>query len=499
MIAGLRPVDAGRAIDQRPLGGYQRWLVFLTALTIVFDGIDNQLLGVTIPSIMADWHVPRSAFAPIVALGYLGMMIGGAVAGLAGDRFGRRSALLGCMVIFGGATLAVSTAGSVGALATLRLVAGIGLGGAMPNAAALAAEFVPVARRAIAVTLTIVCVPLGATLAGLIAIPALPAFGWRALFVLGGVVPIVAALVLFWLLPESPRYLAGRPERWEELRRLLRRMGHPVEADATFHSETGPEEQQQTRAPLATILEPGYRRDSLALWAAFFSCLLSVYMVFSWLPTILTSAGLGASVASSGITLFNLGGVAGAVGGGFLIGRFGSRPTMLTITGLAIVGAIVLSLMSITSQTSVTRDPRDARLHRRDDQRRANDDVRAGRACLPHRDARDRCRRGSVDRTRRRDPERLCGPLGARLSRQHIVLRLDGCRAVRDVRRAGVGAAARGAGGVGELSASAASSHALSALASLALASCDVRSTERRARPEPTEPDPCHILLRCPP
>ena len=256
MIAGLRPVDAGRAIDQGPWGGYQRWLVFLTALTIVFDGIDNQLLGVTIPSIMADWHVPRSAFAPIVALGYLGMMIGGAVAGLAGDRFGRRSALLVCMVIFGGATLAVSTAGSVGALATLRLVAGIGLGGAMPNAAALAAEFVPVARRALAVTLTIVCVPLGATLAGLIAIPALPAFGWRALFVLGGVVPIVAALVLFWLLPESPRYLAGRPERWEELKRLLRRMGHPVEADATFHSETGPEEQRQTRAPLATILEP---------------------------------------------------------------------------------------------------------------------------------------------------------------------------------------------------------------------------------------------------
>ncbi len=118
MIAGLRPVDAGRAIDQRPWGGYQRWLVFLTALTIVFDGVDNQMLGVTIPSIMVDWHVPRSAFAPIVALGYLGMMIGGAVAGLAGDRFGRRSALLGCMIIFGGATLAVSTAGGVDALAT---------------------------------------------------------------------------------------------------------------------------------------------------------------------------------------------------------------------------------------------------------------------------------------------------------------------------------------------------------------------------------------------
>jgi AAHS family 4-hydroxybenzoate transporter-like MFS transporter len=285
----------------------------------------------------------------------------------------------------------------------------------MPNAAALAAEFVPVARRAIAVTLTIVCVPLGATLAGLIAIPAIPTIGWRALFVLGGVVPIVAALVLFWLLPESPRYLAGRSERWEELRRLLRRMGHPVEADAIFQSETGPEEQQQTRAPLATILEPCYRRDSLALWAAFFSCLLSVYMVFSWLPTILTSAGLGASVASSGITLFNLGGVAGAVSGGFLIGRFGSRPTMLTITGLAIVGAIVLSLMSITSQTSVFQIL--AMLAFTGGMINA---AQTTMFALAPTSTPPRCARpvssGTVDRTRRRDPE-VCGPVGARLSR----------------------------------------------------------------------------------
>ena len=91
---------AARSIEGR-WSGYQRWLVFLTALTIIFDGIDNQLLGITIPSIMAEWHVPRSAFAPVVALGFLGMMIGGAAAGLAGDRFGRRDALLGSMVLFG--------------------------------------------------------------------------------------------------------------------------------------------------------------------------------------------------------------------------------------------------------------------------------------------------------------------------------------------------------------------------------------------------------------
>jgi MFS transporter, AAHS family, 4-hydroxybenzoate transporter len=344
------PIDVGRTIDSGRWSGYQRWIVFLTALTIIFDGIDNQLLGVAIPSIMSEWHVARSAFSPIVAFGFFGMAIGGAVAGIAGDRVGRRDALLGSMVLFGVSTLAVSTASSVVMLAVLRLLAGIGLGGAMPNAAALAAEYVPVQRRAIAVTLTIVCVPLGGTLAGLVAIPALPALGWRALFVLGGIVPSAAALVLIRLLPESPRYLASRPARWAELRKLLRRMGHPVEADADFVTTSA---QVLTRAPLDAIFEPALRRDTFALWAAFFSCLLSVYLGFSWLPSILTGAGLSASIASTGITVFNLGGVAGAVTGGLLIARFGSRATMLTLTALAIAGALTLSAMSITSRTPV--------------------------------------------------------------------------------------------------------------------------------------------------
>jgi AAHS family 4-hydroxybenzoate transporter-like MFS transporter len=343
-------IDVGRTIDGGRWSGYQQLLVALTALTIIFDGIDNQLLGVTIPSIMGDWAVPRSAFAPVVAFGFFGMLLGGAAAGALGDRWGRKIALLGSMVLFGLATLAVAGAGSVQALVILRLIAGIGLGGAMPNAAALAAEYVPVRRRALAVTLTIVCVPLGGTLAGLVAIPALPALGWRALFVMGGIVPLLTALLLLRLLPESPRYLAARPARWPELRDQLRRMGHAIGPDARFVDRT---DKPLTRAPFATIFERAFRRDTLALWAAFFSCLLSVYLGFSWLPSILTSAGLGTAVASTGITVFNLGGVAGAIGGGILIGRYGSRWTMLAMTTAAIAGAVVLSLMEINAATSV--------------------------------------------------------------------------------------------------------------------------------------------------
>ena len=340
----LTPVDVGRTLDQGRWGGYQKWIVFLTALTIIFDGIDNQLLGITIPAIMAEWGIARSVFAPVVALGFAGMMIGGATAGIAGDRFGRRTALLASMILFGAATLSVVICESVFSLGALRFIAGIGLGGAMPNAAALAAESVPLNKRPLAVTLTIVCVPLGGTLAGLLAIPALPALGWRTLFLIGGIVPVVAAVVLERLLPESPRYLARHPSRWPELRRVLARMGHQVPEGATFvETSVAPPH----RVGFGALFDREFRIDTIALWGAFFSCLLAVYLGFSWLPSILTGAGLGPAVASSGITAFNLGGVVGAIAGGLLIVRLGSRPTMLAMTAGAIVGAAVLSLMTL--------------------------------------------------------------------------------------------------------------------------------------------------------
>jgi AAHS family 4-hydroxybenzoate transporter-like MFS transporter len=345
-----QPVDVARLIDDGRWSGYQRWLVALVALTIVFDGIDNQLLGIVIPTVMKEWGVARSAFAPVVALGYLGMVIGGLAAGLAGDRLGRRTALLASMVVFGVMTVLASVVTSTGALGLLRLLAGIGLGGAMPNAAALAAEYVPLRQRPIAVTVTIVCVPLGGTLAGLLGIRLLPVLGWRMLFVYGGLVPLAAAFLLRGLLPESPRFLARHESRWNELRALMPRFGHAVSASATF---VGGSASGVARASLSALFAPEWRRDTLALWAAFFFCLFSVYLSFSWLTSLLTGAGFDPGTANTGITAFNLGGVAGALIGGFAIPRVGSRTAMLTMAGIAITCAAVLSSMTITPAAGV--------------------------------------------------------------------------------------------------------------------------------------------------
>ena len=129
-----------------------------------------------------------------------------------------------------GLPVALAFANNLWVLGILRFLAGLGLGGALPNATALASEYVPRRRRAFAVTLTIVCVPLGGALVALVAGRMLPTFGWRRLFAVGGLLPVIAALILLRYLTESPRYLARRPERWPELADILRRIGHAVPA-----------------------------------------------------------------------------------------------------------------------------------------------------------------------------------------------------------------------------------------------------------------------------
>ena len=197
----MQTVDVGAVLDEGHWSGYQKLLVFATALTIILDGVDNQLIGAAVPALAKEWNLPRPTFAPLFATGMTGMMIGGFIGGFVGDRIGRRAALLGSVMGFGALTILLSLAGGFYTLAMLRFFAGLGLGGAMPNAAALSSEYVPRRHRPFAVTLSIVCIPLGGTIAGLRGAQILPRFGGRALFLVGGIVPLVLATVLMKLLP----------------------------------------------------------------------------------------------------------------------------------------------------------------------------------------------------------------------------------------------------------------------------------------------------------
>lgn len=348
----MATVNVGNLLDEGRWSGYQKLLIAGTALTIILDGVDNQLLPNALPRLIEEWQMPRSAFTPALQAGPFGMMIGGAIGGVLGDRYGRRTALLWSVITFAVLTLAVAYANSIATLAILRFLAGVGLGGAMPNAATLASEYVPRHRRPFAVTLTIVCIPLGGMLAARLAGDIIPAYGWRPLFVAGGVVPVVLAIILFFVLPESPRYLAGRRERWPELTRLLQRMGHPVSADAVYVEQD--QAAAKPRASLADVFSPVFRRDTIALFLSFFFCLMVNYIAILLVPAAFRESGFEQAAANRVLERFNLGGVAGAIGGALIIQRLGSRVAMLGMSVVAIAVSLVLAGMPVVAPASFT-------------------------------------------------------------------------------------------------------------------------------------------------
>lgn len=344
----MTTVNVAALIDESRFSRYQQLLVAATALLIVLDGADNQLLANAIPAMMREWSLPRAAFANASAAAPFGMIIGGLLGGILGDRIGRSAALLLSVAAFSVMTGLVAIVDGVTTLTAARFLAGLGLGGAMPNAAALTAEFVPRRQRPLAITLTIVCIPLGGVLAGVAAGQLIPAYGWRVLFVAGGVGPLVLAVLLYKLLPESPRFLARARDRWPELRSVLRRMGHRVDDDVIFVDAA--DTVDAPRGSIGRLFAPALRRDTLALVGAFGSCLLAIWMGFLWIPAMLTDAAVGFAQpqASFALSLFNFGGVAGAIVGALLIQRVGSRPALLTIAALAAACALLMSAMPLT-------------------------------------------------------------------------------------------------------------------------------------------------------
>lgn len=337
-MASDLPFDIAANIDAAAWSGWQKAVILLVASAIILDGFDNQLLGFVVPVLIREWGTTRAALAPVFALGYAGMVIGAAGGGLVGDRFGRRPALIASVLLFGAATGLTVLAGTVPQLALLRAVAGLGLGAAMPNAATLLAEYAPRRRRSLAVTLGIVCIPLGGVGGGFVAAALLPAYGWQSLFLIGGILPALVALLLWRLLPESPQYLADRPARRAELIAILQRIGLRADGDTSFAAPLAP-----ARTGLGGLFTPPLRMDTCLLWTAFFACLLITYMVFSWAPTLLSDAGLSIAQASLGVATFNIGGVVGAIAAALLIPAYGSRRVMLAMAAGGVLMALGLA------------------------------------------------------------------------------------------------------------------------------------------------------------
>lgn len=337
--AGARSI--GELIDEAEWSGYQKLILALVALTIVFDGFDAQIIGFCIPGISQELGVDRAALAPVVASGVFGMMIGSTAIGPIVDQLGRRLTIIGAVLVYGAATLAAAAAPDMTTLAALRFVAGAGIGAALPAATTIAAEFTPARYRTIAIISAIVCVPLGGVLAGLASHAMMPRLGWRSLFIVGGLLPLVLALCLLRYLPESPGWLSLKPSRADELRRLMQRMGHIISPGALVRPQAAV--LLSARHAASKIFGRDLIRRTASLWGMCFLSMLTIYSTFNWLPALLTASSMDGRNAGHMLTVYNFGGVTGSLLVALAITRFGSRPTLTPIAFLACLTAYLAS------------------------------------------------------------------------------------------------------------------------------------------------------------
>ena len=293
----------------------------LCILVLVLDGFDNQILGLSVPSMMREWNVAPGAFAPVMAITVVMMSIGTAIAGWLGDRAGRRIALAISLVLLGVFTIAASFATGPVSLTAFRAIAALGLGGAMPNAAALLAELSPVHRRSLSVSLGMACIPLGGLAAGLMAPQILANASWRGLFQTGGTLTLLVAAALVFL--REPK-----PENVDSI----------ASADAVLS------ENKES----ATLFSQAYRFDTCALWAAFFFCMLAVYAMFNWMPTAVSGAGFGDKVSSLSLAAFNFGGITGSFAIAAVMDRAGSRRPMALMAAAGTICAAVTATLLVS-------------------------------------------------------------------------------------------------------------------------------------------------------
>ncbi len=317
-------VDVDRVLESAKLRGPALLAIVCAASSLILDGFDLQAVGFAAPALVGDFGVERAALGPALAASLVGMAFGAAGIGALGDRWGRRNTLLLSTALFGVATLLAATATSVATLALWRFITGIGLGGALTAATALIAEFSPRRLRSQAIAAIQVGVPVGGMLGALLAAELIPMHGWRSVFVVGGVLPLVSAAVMYFVLPESPRFLANRAHATQALAALLSRIDPGGRYCATDEFVLG-EDLSTSRSGVRALFSPQLRWDTVIVSLAFLTNMFAVYAFFNWAPLVLTSLGFELVTAVRGALVFNLAGIAGVIACAWLFARLGSR------------------------------------------------------------------------------------------------------------------------------------------------------------------------------
>ena len=331
-------VTASDLVNANPLSRLQYLVIGFCFAIVSVDGFDTAVIGFLAPKIAAEWQLQPQGLAALFGAALFGSIAGSVIFGPICDYIGRTRTLVVATLMFGILTVAAGLSQNLTQLIALRFLAGIGLGGVLPCAIALTSEYAPTTRRSALVNAMFCGFTLGAATSGLIAAWLIPVFGWRMVFLAGGLVPVTLAIVSHFILPESLSFLTAKGGREDEIRAVLAKItpgGVPL--DWLPQSEV-----VSTGTPATELFAARPLSGTLLLWLTAFCGLMSIYLLNSWMPLLLTQQGYSISQASVIGAMFQVGGTLGAIFLGILMDR--KKPNRVIAVASLLAGFFLFAI-----------------------------------------------------------------------------------------------------------------------------------------------------------
>ncbi|WP_459660122.1 aromatic acid/H+ symport family MFS transporter [Acinetobacter calcoaceticus] len=335
-------VNINELIDKASFTSFHWKVLIWCLLIIIFDGYDLVIYGVALPLLMQQWSLTAVEAGLLASAALFGMMFGAMIFGTLSDKLGRKKTILICVTLFSGFTFIGAFAKGPTEFAILRFIAGLGIGGVMPNVVALMTEYAPKKIRSTLVAIMFSGYAIGGMTSALLGAWLVKDMGWQIMFLLAGI-PLLLLPLIWKFLPESLAYLV-KSNQIEQAKSVVSKIAPQTQVNA--NTELVLNESTTTEAPVRALFQQGRTFSTFMFWIAFFMCLLMVYALGSWLPKLMLQAGYSLGASMLFLFALNIGGMVGAIGGGALADRFHLKPV---ITIMFIVGSAALILLGINS------------------------------------------------------------------------------------------------------------------------------------------------------
>ena len=339
-------IDVIQVIDNSKFCGFHAKLLAWCLFIIIFDGYDLVIYGVALPLLMEQWSLSAVQAGFLASTALFGMMFGALIFGTLSDKWGRKNTILMCVFLFSGFTILGAFARDPSEFALLRFIAGLGIGGVMPNIGALMTEYAPKKNRSFLVALMFSGYCVGGMISALIGIFFVKGFGWEILFYIAGL-PLILLPLMWKTLPDSSANLM-KSNKIEKVKEILSSINPKLNLNQ--YSQLYYSTQNLVDAPVKALFSNNRATSTFMFWLSFFMCLLMVYALGNWLPKMMVQAGysLGASILF--LFALNIGGMIGSILGGFYADKFNLK---IVISTMFLIGSVSLILLGFKTSTYI--------------------------------------------------------------------------------------------------------------------------------------------------